>query len=254
MTVDQRHVTTHEQPTATADHDGDELPVPAAEALRRNGVLTNDELEERDERRKRAVQLHQVRESLRRDLGARYAPERLRGTERYHPEQIRVLDRIEKIVPTLHQRIAEGQNVVWFGTVGTGKDHMQATLLYYAANLGITCKRVSGLELYAAARDRMDSDEAEARFIRRWTDPAVLAISDPTPPVGDLNAWRLELLLRVIDARYNELKPMWMTLNAKSAEHAEEKLGSQIWDRLQEGAELIPCFWPSYREHTRVAS
>src|SRR5262245_15360443 len=99
-----------------------------------------------------------------------------------------------------------------------------------------------------ALRDRMGEDRMEAKMFRDLSRPQILAISDPVPPAGELKAWRVECLYRLIDRRYRQLKSTWMTINATSPEDAEQNLSSPVWDRLQELAVLVPCFWPSYRE------
>ena len=43
------------------------------------------------------------------------------------------------------------------------------------------------------------------------------------------------------------MKPTWLTMNAANEADARDKLTAMIWDRLQDDAEIIPCFWKSYR-------
>jgi hypothetical protein len=58
-------------------------------------------------------------------------------------------------------------------------------------------------------------------------------------------------LYRVLDRRYREVKPTWVTINAEDADDAKAKLGAPIFDRLKDNAELVPCFWPSFRERAK---
>lgn len=187
------------------------------------------------------------------DLGPRYAPTRanLARFVRYHAAQDQALKRLGDFCGQLRGRTEAGEGLVLYGAVGTGKDHLLAALLYQAADHGFFCRWFSGQDLYGRVRDRMDEGLAEDGLLRELTEPAVLAVSDPTPPAGPLSNFRLEFLGRLIDRRYRALKPTWMTLNALDAADAEAKLSSPVWDRLQESAELVPCFWPSYRERKR---
>ena len=187
---------------------------------------------------------------VRDQLGKRYAPERVRlaDFEIYHAAQEPAFRSLLDYESRLEDRVREGCGLVMYGAVGTGKDRLIAYLLYSAAMCGLRCCYAQGQDLFGAFRDRMDAGQKEEELIDRLHKPAVLAVSDPAPPAGELSAWRLELLYRIVDRRYRDLRPTWVTINAESPEDAEGRLGSQVWDRIQEGAAVIPCLWPSYRE------
>jgi DNA replication protein DnaC len=182
------------------------------------------------------------------DLGYRYSPERasLDTFKVDFQEQHAVINRLAQF--DISTMTGNGSGIIFIGSVGTGKDHLMAALLYEAANRGINTRHLAGQDFYGAIRDRMDTGEKEEKIIACYERPRLLAISDPAPPVGELSAWRMELLYRLIDRRYRNLKPTWVTLNARTREEAEKKLSSQVWDRLQDRAEIVECFWPSYRE------
>lgn len=145
-------------------------------------------------------------------------------------------------------------NVFLYGSVGTGKDHLLAAALYAAAAAGLSASWVNGQEIYSRFRDIMDSGGSEERLLAEYVRPQVLGISDPIPPIVDPKKpkeWRTELLYRVIDGRYGDLKPTWITCNADSTADAEEKLSKAVFDRLRDGAVVLPCFWPSARREKR---
>jgi DNA replication protein DnaC len=79
------------------------------------------------------------------------------------------------------------------------------------------------------------------------TRPNVLAISDPTPPLGELSDYQRSMLFRVVDRRYRDLRPTWVTINAADSAEAERKIAPNIIDRLAHGALVLRCNWPSYR-------
>lgn len=203
-----------------------------------------DERPQKERERQRAVA------QLAGQLGRRYGPDRctLERFEVTNNEQAEVKGRVVKLAAQLPDLVEEGRSVVFFGTVGAGKDHLLKALLYCAAGHGLSCHWVSAQQIYSTLRDRMDTGGREEEIFARLVAPQILAISDPVPPGASLSDWRVEVLYRIIDRRYCNLQPTWMTLNAASPEDAEERLSSQVWDRLQESAELIPCFWPSWRE------
>lgn len=188
---------------------------------------------------------------LRDDLGGRYdfARVQLEHYEVYHDQQTSVLARLNRLTPRLPEIVKAGCGLIFLGTVGTGKDHLLAAMLYLAAGRHeLKARWLNGQEFYGTLRDRMDSGRSEDEFLRRWTEPVILGISDPTPAVGRPSPWNLLQLGRLIDRRYRALRSTWITLNAVSVEEAEEKLTSPVFDRLKEGAEIFTCDWPSYRE------
>lgn len=192
--------------------------------------------------------------SVAQQLGPRYSPSRatLEGFQVYHEQEQRpVLRRLQAFAADLPGRIERGEGLVLYGPVGTGKDHLLAALLYRAANLGIVGQWVSGQEIYGLIRDQMDSGGSEAGLLAKLSSPTILAISDPIPPIGDPSAWNVAQLYRLLDRRYRLMRPTWCSLNALSAEDADAKLSAPVFDRLRDGAELVGCFWPSYRERKR---
>lgn len=192
------------------------------------------------------------RNALAAHLGRRYWPDAvaLEAFERYHKNQPHALGRLVAFMADLPARVEAGEGLVLFGDVGTGKDRLMACALYAACE-SFKVEYRSGQDLFGSFRDRMDAGGREEQMLRDLAAPDVLALSDPAPPAGELSSWRLEILYRIVDRRYRDRRPTWLTVNATSAAEAEAKLGSQVWDRLQEGAAVIACQWPSYRERRR---
>ncbi len=185
------------------------------------------------------------------NLGARYTAERLDlgRFEIYHADQRAVVERVRALAERLPELVKQGVGLIWYGGVGSGKDHLMGWLLHQAAGrYGISCRWEFGLDLFGVVRDRMDSGHKEEDLLRELARPDVLAISDPLPAAGGLSPFRLEFLHRLAERRYRQLKPTWVTMNALSPEDADEQLSAQVFDRLRESAEMFPCFWPSFRE------
>jgi DNA replication protein DnaC len=159
------------------------------------------------------------------------------------------LSEVRNLVEYLADFVKAGRGLILHGSVGTGKDHIIAALLYRAVSEhSLSARWVNGLDLFGAVRDRMDEGKREGDFLRTWSAPTILAISDPIPPLRDPSAWNIEILYRLIDRRYRNNKSTWMTLNAASVDEADEKLSAPVFDRLKEDAVILRCFWPSYRE------
>jgi DNA replication protein DnaC len=187
-------------------------------------------------------------------LGRRYAPDRatLEGFEVYHRDQRPVLGRLREIRAELPGWLEGGRGLVFYGTVGTGKDHLLAAMLYAAARAGLSCRWENGQDLHARFRDQVKADGREEDVLAPLVAPQVLAVSDPTPPAGQLTPWNQLQLYRLFDRRYRALRSTWVTLNASSVSDADAQLSEPVFDRLRHGAELLPCFWPSYRERGRT--
>lgn len=187
------------------------------------------------------------------DLGARYGPDRatLDRFTFYHAAQRPVLARLRTIADRIGAFVGDGRGLVLYGMVGTGKDHLLAALLYAAADAGVACRWVNGQEVFGQFRDRMDTGRADEEHFRELCRPQVLAISDPTPPVGGAKEWDLGNFYRLVDRRYRAMRPTWLTVNATSLEDADTKLSEPIFDRLRDGAEMLGCFWPSHRERAK---
>lgn len=188
-------------------------------------------------------------------LGERYSRERV-GPGKYtvyHKNQKPVVAKLRAFAADIPAMLEARANLILFGDIGTGKDHLMAHLLYLCADYGCDCEFVPGQELYARLRATMDkkAKEREEQVFEAFLRPQILAISDCFSIGGDLKPWRQEVLYRLIDKRYRALKQTWMTGNVKSIAEAEEELTEPVWDRLQEMAEVCFCEWPSHRERTK---
>lgn len=183
-------------------------------------------------------------------LGPRYSASRcgLKTFDLYHLDQKPVLARLQALEPKLVEFVQRGQGLIFLGSVGTGKDHLMASMLHAAAEAGLRCSWVNGQEIFGQFRDRIDTGQRDEDYFRQLTLPAVLGISDPIPPVGSPSAWDINNLYRLVDRRYCACKSTWISLNAESTDEADRKLSEPVFDRLRESAEIFNCFWPSYRE------
>jgi DNA replication protein DnaC len=203
--------------------------------------------------RNAALEKAQLLKRLSQDLGERYS-QALASLESYrvgHKGQRVVIDRLNALAGQLEAFTGKGSGLIFYGPAGTGKDHLAAAMLYRAAGLGISARWVSGMELFGDFRDNMGDHSKglrEGEILERWTRPKVLCISDPIPPVGPPSPWNVQVLYRLIDRRYHLRRSTWATLNVVTAEDADAKLTAPVFDRLRHDAELIPCFWPSFRQ------
>jgi len=149
---------------------------------------------------------------------------------------------------SLKQNIESGTGIVLTGPAGTGKDHLIAALFTPACSLGFSVRWTSGAGMFSRIRDAIQNDDAERMVISKYTACDVLALSDPQPITGALTQYQQTMLYAIIEARYNDAKPTWVTVNAKSYEEAADRIGGPIVDRLRHGAMCLACDWPSFRK------
>ena len=192
-------------------------------------------------------------------LGPRYAECTLdnfdiyeeKATER--PSQGAVLAEIRRFAADMPKRLGTGGGVVLFGPPGTGKDHLLTALMYEAIlRYGWTVKWTSGVGLSMQARELIRTKGSEVKFIKEHQRTFILTISDPVPPKGDASQYAADLIQRIVDRRYRDLKPTWVTLNVEDGAEAAKRLAGPIVDRLRHDSLTLECAWPSYRKQHQL--
>lgn len=169
------------------------------------------------------------------------------------PLQIRVKEACQEFSATIKGRIAAGDNLLLFGPVGTGKDHLAFAVCWQAVMAGDveSAGWVNGQSWFGKIRDAMDGDTTEDSIIASCLRPEILVISDPQPPIGALTQHQASMLYRLVNARYCERKTCVVTVNVPNDEEADKRLGAAIWDRMNDRAWKLFCNWPSARKPVR---
>lgn len=188
-------------------------------------------------------------------IGRRYGSASFNAYKASHPLQERVLSALRSYAAEWEENRAMGQGLLLYGPRGTGKDHLAvATLGNIMLRFDFRVEWVDGQELYAGMRDKIGSDATEQSQIQRFTLPDLLIISDPLPTDAkeSLSSFQLSTLWRIIDRRYRDLKPTWVTLNVADFAEASKRLSPQIADRLSDGVLALHCDWPSFRKPALV--
>lgn len=196
----------------------------------------------------RAVNAKPVENSILQARGARYANCRLSNYTIYNDAQTPVKDALIDYCREMAANIRSGVGIVLFGPRGTGKDHLATACAFAAVKAGFGVRWENGMDLFGDFRDAMDTDTPEKSIVRSLIRPDVLVLSDPVPPKGDLTDYQTSTLFRIVDGRYNEMKPTWVTLNCSAGPEAAARMGAQTVDRLRHGSLHLWCDWPSYRE------
>lgn len=184
--------------------------------------------------------------------GRRYASCSLASFRVNHPRQQAVVNAVREYLADLPARFEAREGVVFYGPVGTGKDHLAFAVAMEALGAGRSVGWVNGQDWFGDLRDAMDDNKiSERQAIGRLSYPSLLVISDPLPPVGDLGQHMATMLYRLVGDRYDDGKPTIITVNVADDDEAHRRMGVPTWDRICDGAWKLRCAWPSYRKPAR---
>ncbi|MBN2024968.1 MAG: ATP-binding protein [Pirellulales bacterium] len=181
--------------------------------------------------------------------GVRYTECRLANFEVNCELQREHLAALRRYAEELRQRVTQGDGLILFGPSGTGKDHLLVAMCRVAIkthNIAVVWR--GGASLHREFRECIEANDSGGGLIRDLAEAAVLYLSDPVPPGQALTAYQSSTLFEVIDRRYSNCKPTWISVNVASGKEADERLGAAIVDRLRHGALTFHCDWPSYRK------
>lgn len=162
-------------------------------------------------------------------------------------DQAKVLSKVKDIASKLGTETELQKNLFLFGPAGTGKDHLLTSLITTAIwehNHYVTW--INGNHYFSQMKDAIGKDTMES-WLAPLRDVPILAISDPLPLRGVLSDFIASHLSDVIDERYNNLLPTWLTVNVVNREEADKRIGIRTVDRLVHGGNFIRCSWESYR-------
>ncbi len=181
--------------------------------------------------------------------GSRYRGAKFSTYEISCDAQQAAVDRLHAYLTDFDRHSDEGSGLILFGPPGTGKDHLLMVAMGCAVmRHGASVVWRNGLDIYGAVRNAFSVGDSEESIIAELSRPEVLAISDPLPPTGALTEFQQQTLLRVLDARYSNCRPTWVTVNVANSREMEQRLGSATTDRLRHGATAIHCNWESFRK------
>jgi DNA replication protein DnaC len=196
----------------------------------------------------RQARINEYWTSFVRARGERYKDCRLGNYRATTGGQKDAIAKLLDFAENVSDRIRDGVNIILLGPPGTGKDHLLAAMCRAAILADQSVEWVNGTSLWMRFRKAIGEETPEEVIARRLTVPRVLAISDPMPPRGPLTDYQAAMLFEVIDTRYNNRRPTWVTINAQNREEAESRMGWQVVDRLGHDALAIPCNWDSFRK------
>lgn len=131
---------------------------------------------------------------------------------------------VREFIEDIEVQIAEGRGLWIIGDVGTGKTSLAMLASMAAIQAGKTVAVYSLPQLLSRIRATYDSPETMGRydsFFGRVTAVDLLQIDDLGAAYR--TEWVLEQLYSIVDARYQQMKPLLVTVNIEPEDRQESK-------------------------------
>jgi|GEM_PF-6071233 len=193
---------------------------------------------------------------------------RLHGSAAEQKQQRAILKRLRAMLPTeglrlwlsdLGRAIKAGQNILFVGNCGTGKDHLMHGLLWHVCGgVNLSYQIQNYATLRRRLKDAATSDgQTESTIINSLCEATLLCISDLVPNNGKpLSDFQADCLYQIVDGRMLARRPIWATLNLPTGhtmdEEGDERLTPPVWDRLRHGALIVACDWQCFRKPAEI--
>lgn len=143
-----------------------------------------------------------------------------------------------------------GDTPMLLGPPGTGKTHLASAMVNH-----LICERGMSAAIHSAreivkmlraawGKKHVDEEESESQVLKSLGYLRLLVIDEVG--VGFGSESELVQLFDVIDLRYRLERPTVIVSNLPAGE-LKPAIGERAFDRLREGARVIPMNWPSHR-------
>lgn len=145
---------------------------------------------------------------------------------------------------TIAEQRAVGRNLIFVGSVGTGKDHLASAVVRTIVGNGMSVAYARGSVLANEMLAVLKGDPLPDKYATR----DFLVVSD-IEPRGDkeTSVFFQTSILDLIDERYRAKLPTIITSNIETREAMNKAIGKRTMDRLCEDAVIIKMCWDSYR-------
>ena len=143
--------------------------------------------------------------------------------------------------------IGAKNNFVMVGKTGVGKTHLSCATARTLLNKGMYVRYITSEEMAQKimhAWDKDTKDASEKSVIYEFTQYDLLILDEYGLHDRDK---RLELVHKVLYARYDAMKPTMLISNLTLAE-LQKDLGDRLWSRFQQGGlTVVECNWADQR-------
>lgn len=185
------------------------------------------------------------------DLGRAAIPPRYQrhSLETYQvegPGQKQALEVCQTYAGNIKRTLADGQNLVLIGSVGTGKTHLACGVARRFLEAGHTALYVRTAELISMVREtwRPDSKKTERKVMRELAEYDLLLIDEIGVQAATEN--EQQILFNVINGRNEQMRPVILISNLDAA-GIKNVLGERSYDRIRECARVVQFNWESWR-------
>ncbi|OTG82375.1 ATP-binding protein [Acinetobacter sp. ANC 4648] len=138
-------------------------------------------------------------------------------------------------------------NLVMTGKTGTGKTHLSCATARTLLNKGMYARYITSEEMAQKIMNAWDKDtkgSSEQSVIYEFTQYDLLILDEYGLHDRDK---RLELVHKVLYARYDAMKPTMLISNF-TLKQLKDDLGDRLWSRFQQGGlTTIECNWVDQR-------
>ena len=138
-------------------------------------------------------------------------------------------------------------NFIMVGFTGTGKTHLACSMAQALLKNGLCARYITSEELAQRimnAWDKDTKDQSEASVIYEFTQYDLLILDEYGLHDRDK---RLELVHKVLTARYDRKKPTMLISNF-TLKKLRDDLGDRLWSRFQhDGLTVVECNWADAR-------
>lgn len=138
------------------------------------------------------------------------------------------------------------RNLIMVGSCGTGKTHLASAVARNVLNKRKYARYVTSEDMAnEIANAWTKTDDSEASAIYRYTDLDLLILDEYG--LHDRHENRLQLVHKVLYARYDENKPT-MLISNWTVDELQKDLGDRLWSRVQDGGlTIVECNWADRR-------
>lgn len=149
---------------------------------------------------------------------------------------------------TIVEQRQSGRNLIFVGSVGTGKDHLASAVVRTIVGHGMSVAYARGSVLANEMLAVLKGDPLPEKYATR----DFLVVSD-IEPRGDkeTSVFFQTSILDLIDERYRAKLPTIITSNIETRDAMNKAIGKRTMDRLCEDAVIIKMCWNSYRGNVK---